>query len=259
MEHPQIEFPPFAPGSVWLVGAGPGDPGLLSLLAYQALREADVIVYDALVGKEIIELVPPETAKEYAGKRGGKPSPSQQDISERLVELARENKRVLRLKGGDPLIFGRGAEECAYLREFGIPFRIVPGITAGIGGLAYAGVPLTTRGTNTTVTFITGVAAGGDVPETIDWNALAHASPVLVIYMGVPNLGDIAAKLIEAGRSPDDAVAVISRATMPDQTVLTSNLASCAADVAAAPPKTPSIVVVGPIVDFREVLDWYVP
>ena len=144
MENLPVKFPVFEPGSVWLVGAGPGDPGLMSLAGLHALQTSDVIVYDALVGDDILKLARPEAQQEYAGKRGGKPSPKQTDITERLVELARDGKRVLRLKGGDPFVFGRGAEECFRLIEADIPFRVVPGITAGVGGLAYAGIPMTT-------------------------------------------------------------------------------------------------------------------
>lgn len=143
-----LAFPEFKPGHVWLVGAGPGDPGLLSLLALHALRSADILVYDALVDPQILDLARPEAAREYAGKRGGKPSISQPDISQRLIDLARENLRVLRLKGGDPFLFGRGAEEACALVAAGIAFRVVPGITAGIGGLAYAGIPATARDAN---------------------------------------------------------------------------------------------------------------
>lgn len=259
MEKPSVEFPPFEAGTVWLVGAGPGDPGLLSLLGYHAIQNADVVVYDALVGPDILKMVPAGTEAEYAGKRGGKPSPAQKDISMRLVELAREGKRVLRLKGGDPFMFGRGVEECTLLRDHEIKFRVVPGITAGVGGLAYAGIPLTARGSNTTVTFLTGVAAGGNVPEAIDWNALANASPVLVIYMGVTHLAQIAEKLMAAGRAPDESVAIVSRATLPDQTVLIDKLSSCAARVVGEELKPPSIVVVGPIVNLREIIDWNHP
>ena len=137
------ELPDFKPGWVWLAGAGPGDVGLLTLHALNALRQADVLIYDALVGEKIMELASTDCELEYAGKRGGKPSPKQKDISLRLVELAEQGKRVLRLKGGDPFVFGRGGEEAFHLFKAGIPFRIIPGVTAGIGGPAYAGIPLT--------------------------------------------------------------------------------------------------------------------
>ena len=177
-------MPNFEPGTVWVVGAGPGDPGLLSLLALHGIQNADVIVYDALVGEDIIRFARENAVLEYAGKRGGKPSPNQKDITDRLVVLARDKKRVLRLKGGDPFVFGRGAEECLRLAKENISFRIVPGITAGIGGLAYAGIPMTTRGTNSAVTFITGHNASGEVPDDINWKALADGAPALIFFYG---------------------------------------------------------------------------
>jgi uroporphyrin-III C-methyltransferase len=142
------ELPAFEGGSVWLVGAGPGDPALVTLAALKALREADICVYDALVSREVLALAASRVALEFAGKRGGKPSPSQRDISLRLIELAKLGKKVLRLKGGDPFVFGRGAEEARALAKAGVKFRVVPGVTAGIGGLAYAGIPATARETN---------------------------------------------------------------------------------------------------------------
>ena len=256
MENLPITLPDFEPGSVWLVGAGPGDPGLLSLAGLQALQTADVIVYDALVGDEILKLANPDAAQEYAGKRGGKPSPKQTDITQRLVELAQDGNRVLRLKGGDPFVFGRGAEECFRLVEAGIPFRIVPGITAGVGGLAYAGIPMTTRGTNTAVTFITGHNAGGTVPDDINWEALADGSPVLIFYMGATHLERIAEKLMESRRTGDEPVALISRATLPDQRVVETTLSTCAADLKKAELDPPTLIVVGPIVALRDQLNW---
>jgi len=257
MENLPITFPDFEAGTVWLVGAGPGDPGLLSLAAYHGMQQADVIVYDALVGNDILKLAPAGVELEYAGKRGGRPSPKQQDISERLVVLAQEGKRVLRLKGGDPFVFGRGAEECFRLGEAGIKFRIVPGITAGVGGLAYAGIPMTTRGANTAVTFITGHNASGGIPDDIDWPALANASPALIFYMGASHLEDIAGLLMEAGRTADEPVAIISRGTLPDQQVLVSSLADCANALREADLPTPILIVVGPIVGLRGQLDWF--
>ena len=156
-----VQLAPLEPGWVWLVGAGPGDPGLLSLHALNALGQADVVVYDALVDKRILDLARAGADLVYAGKRGGRPSAEQSDISNRLITFARAGKRVLRLKGGDPFVFGRGAEEALALAGAGIPFRLVPGITAGIGGLAYAGIPVTHRDVNSAVTFLTGHQAGG--------------------------------------------------------------------------------------------------
>src|SRR6266853_1542650 len=161
IDSARLGLPDFTPGSVWLVGAGPGDPGLLSALALHALDRADVVVYDALVDPRILALAPAGAQLDYAGKRGGRPSPSQPDISARLIRLAREGRRVLRLKGGDPCVFGRGGEEALALAEAAIPFRIVPGITAGIGGLAYAGIPVTHRDINSAVTFVTGHSSCG--------------------------------------------------------------------------------------------------
>ncbi|MHA1164026.1 MAG: uroporphyrinogen-III C-methyltransferase [Alphaproteobacteria bacterium] len=251
-------FPDFAPGSVWLVGAGPGAPGLLTLLGYHALTRADVIVYDALVNDTILQWVRGDAEVEFAGKRGGKPSSKQQDISLRLVELARQNKRVLRLKGGDPLMFGRGGEECQVLAKAGIPFRIVPGITAGAGGLAYAGIPTTHRDTNQSVLFLTGHDSSGDVPVGIDWEKVSSASPVIVMYMAVRNLPKIANKMLVYGRSKDEPVAVISNATLPEQSVHTTTLAgvSDSPDITKLP--TPALVVIGKVVDFHESLEWYV-
>ena len=159
-------FPVFEPGTVWLVGAGPGAPGLMSLLAYHAMQNCDIVVYDALVNADILRWVRPGAELEYAGKRGGKPSPQQRDITLRLIDLARAGKRVLRLKGGDPFMFGRGGEESQNLANAGVEFRIVPGITAGVGGLAYAGVPATHRDMNHSVTFLTGHDATGTMPAS---------------------------------------------------------------------------------------------
>jgi uroporphyrin-III C-methyltransferase len=249
-------LPELTPGSVWLVGAGPGDPGLLTLHAANALRQADVIVHDALVNADCLSLAKPGAVLEFAGKRGGKPSPKQRDISLRLVELARQGKRVLRLKGGDPFVFGRGGEEALTLVEHGIPFRIVPGITAGIGGLAYAGIPVTHREVNHAVTFLTGHDSSGLVPDRIHWEGIAKGSPVIVMYMAMKHIGQIAANLISAGRSPDEPVAFVCNAATPQQTVLETTLARAEADVVASGLEPPAIVVVGEVVRLRPSLDW---
>ncbi|MGF6255427.1 uroporphyrin-III C-methyltransferase [Ensifer sp. LBL] len=249
-------LPALEKGSVWLVGAGPGDPGLLTLHAANALRQADVIVHDALVNEDCLKLARPGAVLEFAGKRGGKPSPKQRDISLRLVELARAGNRVLRLKGGDPFVFGRGGEEALTLVEHQVPFRIVPGITAGIGGLAYAGIPVTHREVNHAVTFLTGHDSSGLVPDRINWQGIASGSPVIVMYMAMKHIGAIAANLIAGGRSPDEPVAFVCNAATPEQAVLETTLARAEADVAAAGLEPPAIVVVGEVVRLRAALDW---
>ena len=251
-----LGLPTFHPGWVWLVGAGPGDPALLTLGAAHALAAADVVVYDALVDERILALAGPHAVLEYAGKRGGRPSPKQADITLRIIDLARQGKRVLRLKGGDPFVFGRGGEEGLALVEAGIPFRVIPGVTAGIGGSAYAGIPVTHRDTNHVVSFITGHDTTGGVTGNIEWEALAKGSPVIVLYMGLKHLGEIAARLIAGGRDPDEAVAVIARATTPAQRVLETTISRAEADVAASGIEAPAIVVMGPVVRLRAALDW---
>ena len=249
-------LPGIEPGWVWLTGAGPGTTGLLTLLALRGLQSADVVVYDALVDQDVLKLARPGAALEYAGKRGGKPSAKQPDISLRLVQLAREGKRVLRLKGGDPFVFGRGGEEALSLVDAGIPFRIVPGVSAGIGGLAYAGIPVTHRDCNHAVTFITGHDAGGVMPEAVDWAAIARGSPAIVLYMALKHIGQISGRLMEEGRKPGEPVAVVSKATSSEQRVLETTLGACAADIAQSGIEPPAIVVVGEIVRLRAALDW---
>jgi uroporphyrin-III C-methyltransferase len=246
-----LALPAFDRGAVWLVGAGPGDPGLLSVLALHALRHADFVIYDALVDPRILRLARPGARLDYAGKRGGRPSPSQPAISARLIRLARAGYRVLRLKGGDPCVFGRGGEEALALAAAGISFRIVPGITAGIAGPAYAGIPVTHRAANSAVTFLTGHngGAGGH-----DWDAIAKGSPVIVLYMAAKHLSGIAERLMRSGRRPDEPVAVISKATTPAQRVLESTLGELAGATDAI--DTPAIVVIGEVVRLRAAIDW---
>ncbi len=210
-DAPSLDLPEFAPGSVWLVGAGPGDPGLVTVLALHALLHADVIVYDALVDRRVLELKHASAAVEYAGKRGGRPSAQQEDISLRLIRLAYQGKRVLRLKGGDPFVFGRGGEEAMALKEAGVPFRIVPGITAAIGGLAYAGIPATHRDVNHSFAFVSGHKSGGALPAEVDWAALSRAAPTIVVYMAMGHLGEVTQRLIAAGRGTDEPAAVVAK------------------------------------------------
>ena len=247
-----FKAPAFDPGSVWLVGAGPGDPGLLTLHAAQALGQADVVLYDALVAPEILAMAP-QAHREQAGKRAGGPRTPQLRINQRLIQLARQGRRVVRLKGGDPLVFGRGGEEALALAAAGVPFRIVPGISAGLGGTAAAGIPLTHRRLARSVAFATGHDSSGDLAD-LDWPALARGAEVLVLYMAQRQIGAIAARLIEAGRDPAELVALISDATTPRQTVRTATLA----EVGSIPPvSAPTLIVIGPVVALRpQLADW---
>ncbi|MCL4105445.1 UNVERIFIED_CONTAM: hypothetical protein GTU68_055576 [Idotea baltica] len=252
---PNSDWPVLSPGWVWLCGAGPGDPGLLTLHAVNALRQADVVVYDALVQEAILDWAP-GAEHIYAGKRGGKPSAKQRDISLRLVELSRAGKRVLRLKGGDPFVFGRGGEEAQTLVQHGVPIRIIPGISAGIGGLAYAGIPVTHRDVNQSVTFVTGHDQSGQTPSSLDWDGIARGSQVIVIYMGMKHIAHIAAQLIKAGRPLSEPVAVVTTATTDEQQVLETDLAHVTEDIATANLSPPAIICVGRSVLMRQVLDW---
>ncbi|GMG81715.1 uroporphyrinogen-III C-methyltransferase [Paralimibaculum aggregatum] len=256
LPHLDAGWPEFPAGSVWLVGAGPGDPGLMTLHGLNALRQAEVIVYDALVDRRILDWRGAGVALEYAGKRGGRPSPQQRAISLRLIELAREGRRVLRLKGGDPFVFGRGGEESLALVRAGVPIRITPGISAGIGGLAYAGIPVTHRGVNQVVSFVTGHDATGAVPSAVDWAALAQGSPVIVLYMAMKHLAGIAAQLIAAGRDPAEPVAIVTEATLPGQRRLETTLARAAEEAEAAGLVPPSIICIGRVALLARALDW---
>jgi uroporphyrin-III C-methyltransferase len=229
---------------------------LLTLHVVNALAKADVVVHDALVGPEILGFARTGAVLEYAGKRGHKTSIKQSEICARLVQLARRGKRVLRLKGGDPLVFGRGGEEALALVEAGVPFRILPGISAGVGGLAYAGIPVTHRTTNSAVTFITGHDARGQLPADLDWQALARGAPVLVVYMGLRHLPEIVERLQAGGRSAAEPLAVVSDASLPTQAVLETTLGQAVADVAAAGLAAPALIVIGEVVRLRGAMDW---
>ena len=250
-------MPEFAPGWVWLAGAGPGDPGLLTLHAVNALKQADKVVYDALVSEDILSLVRPDAELFYAGKRGGKPSWNQQDITDKLIALAQDGNRVLRLKGGDPFVFGRGGEEAQALVAADIPFRMIPGISAGVGGLGYAGIPATHRDVNHAVTFVTGHLAGKGQAELLDWAAIAKASPVIVIYMAMSRLAVIAELLMQAGRSADEPVAIVTHATTPRQRIATGRLAEAAKLAEQHNLEPPSIIVIGEVVNLAETLNWF--
>ena len=248
-----LSLPRLEAGWVWLAGAGPGDPGLAALHTLTAIADADVIFVDALVNRALLMLARPDADIVDSGKRGGKPSPAQDTISRRLVLAARRGKKVLRLKGGDPFVFGRGGEEALALVRAGIPFRIVPGVTAGIGGLAYAGIPVTHRDVNHAVTFVTGSGTNGKAPD-VDWDAIAKGSPTIVLYMARRHAAEITAKLIAAGRDPNEPAAIVSSASLDEQTTVVTTLAGLGQTAAEA--ETPAILVIGENVRLAEGLDW---
>jgi uroporphyrin-III C-methyltransferase len=248
-----IAFPVFEPGTVWLTGAGPGDPGLLTLHAVHALGQADAILYDALVDDRVLNLARPGTLCDFVGKRGGHPSPRQEQINERLIALARSGKRVVRLKGGDPFVFGRGGEEAMALTEAGIPFRVIPGVTSGLAGLSAAGVPATTRDTNHALILATGHLAE-DADHDANWAALARTGQPIVLYMAMRTLDRITASLIAGGLPADTPAIVVADATLPDQRVLESTLSCIAVEAEAAGFAPPAIVGIGAIVALRRLL-----
>ena len=246
------QYPVFAAGEVWLVGAGPGDPGLLTLDALAGLVQADVLVHDALVDPRVLALARSGAQLQFAGKRGGKPSIAQEDISTQLIDFARRGLRVLRLKGGDPFVFGRGGEEVQALAAAGVPFRIIPGIPAGLGALVSARIPATMRGVNQAIILATG--HGSDDEGGMDWSALARTRQPIVLYMGLRNLEVIAAELMGGGLAANTPAAVIASATLAQERVLVSSLERVAADAHAANFAAPAIVVIGDIVRTRHQL-----
>jgi len=251
IEQAGLRMHSFNKGEVWLVGAGPGDPGLLTLHALNAITKADYILYDALVDQSCLRLARDEAVLEFAGKRPGQPSPKQHEITARLIELARDNKKVLRLKGGDPFIFGRGGEEALSLARALIPFRIIPGITAAIAAPAYVGIPITSRQINQSLSFITGHDASGAVPE-LDWQALARGAAVLVFYMAMKHIGEICQKLMAAGRAADEPVAFITKATTPHQTTTFTTLIQAEQTVRIEKITSPTIVIIGKAVNLAQ-------
>lgn len=241
---------PLRPGEVALVGAGPGAVELLTLAAASLIGDCDVIVHDALVSSDVLALAAEGAELIAAGKRGGRPSASQADICDTLIRLAREGKRVVRLKGGDPFIFGRGGEEIRTLARVGIRFRVIPGITSGIAAPAMAGIPLTDRSVNSTLAFLTGHEASGD--SRIDWRAMVAAFPVLVVYMGTRNLAAIAGRLVDAGMRPQTPVAILHDVSGPDERHDFGTLVDVLDGSLEA--QSPSIVVIGDVVASR--VDW---
>ena len=243
-----------APGEVWLVGAGPGDPGLLTQRAASALARADLVLHDALPGRAMLRLVRAGATILPVGKRKGLAPLPQAKINARLIAGARAGLRVVRLKGGDPFLFGRGGEEAAALAAAGIPWRVVPGVTAGTAAPAAAGIPLTHRGVASAVTFVTGHDEAGKLPETVDWDALARAGGTIAAFMAASKLDEIALRLLAAGRPPSTPVAIVAQASLPGQSVLRTSLGQCTLEARRAGLPTPALVVIGEVVGLAATL-----
>jgi uroporphyrinogen III methyltransferase / synthase len=244
------------PGTVYLVGAGPGDPGLLTVRAAELIARADVILYDRLVPGAALERARPDAEVVYVGKQGGGDQVPQAETHRLLVDHARAGRTVVRLKGGDPFVFGRGGEEALVCLEAGIPFEVVPGVTAGVAAPAYAGIPVTHRDVASAVAFVTGHEDPGKPETALDWPALATFPGTLVFYMGVRALPRIAQQLVAAGRPADEPAAVVERGTLPGQRTVVSTLSAIAERAAAERIRAPAITLVGPVAALRERLAW---
>ncbi|MDA0240492.1 MAG: uroporphyrinogen-III C-methyltransferase [Proteobacteria bacterium] len=244
-----VETPP----TVYLVGAGPGDPDLLTIKAVRLLEQAEVVVYDRLVSDEVLKFIAPGATRIFAGKASRQQGMPQQEINELLVELAKKGRRVVRLKGGDPFVFGRGSEEAVHLVENGISFEVVPGITA-----AYAGIPLTHRGLAKSLRIITGHRRD-DQALDFDWADLADEETTLVIYMGLANIDLICTSLIDGGASPELPAAAIYRGSTADQQRILGTVGTLPVLVAEAAMKSPTLVIIGHVVGLADRLEWYFP
>jgi uroporphyrin-III C-methyltransferase len=242
-------------GKVYLLGAGPGDPGLMTLKGKVLLEHADVVIYDALISPAILAMINPQAEKIDAGKRRGNHNLLQSEISQLLIEKARTNAVVVRLKAGDPFIFGRGGEEMQDLIKAGVSVEVIPGITSGIAAPAYAGIPLTHRNYSSSVTFVTGHEATGKYRPKVNWQAIAQGSETIVIYMGIHNLANIVPELISGGLNPDTPIALVRWGTTPAQEELIGTLATIARQVEETGFEAPAIAVIGKVVN----LHWILP
>jgi uroporphyrin-III C-methyltransferase/precorrin-2 dehydrogenase/sirohydrochlorin ferrochelatase len=250
------ELPPeFTAGMVYLVGGGPGDPDLITLRALRALQAADCVLYDNLVSLPIVELARRDADRMFVGKERDRHAVPQDEINALLVKLAREGKRVVRLKGGDPYIFGRGGEEIEALAENGVAFEVIPGITAASGAAAYAGIPLTHRDHAQACIFVTGHLKDGSLD--LDWDLLARPRQTVVVYMGVAGLGDLCARLVERGLPPGTPAAIVENATLPEQRVFTGTLADLPQRAASENVQAPALVMIGGVVSLQDKLSWF--
>ena len=241
-------------GKVYLVGAGPGDPGLLTVKAKTLLEQADVVIYDALVSPEILAIISPHAEKINAGKRRGRHSLPQTETTQLLRIKAETNAIIVRLKGGDPFVFGRGGEEMADLIKAGVDVEVIPGITSGIAAPAYAGIPVTHRQYNSSVTFVTGHESTEKYRPKVNWQAIAQGSETIVIYMGVHNLPTIIPQLLVGGMIDETPIAMIRWGTRPEQTQLIGTLGTIVEQIRATEFQAPAIAVIGRVVDLRSLL-----
>ena len=254
MTHPHTSC---RPGTVYLVGSGPGDPELMTLKAARLVREADVIVYDHLGAEGVLDLARPDAEKIYAGKEASNHALPQEEINVLLVRLAKQKKRVVRLKGGDPFIFGRGGEEIETLAEHGVPFEVVPGVTAASGCGSYAGIPLTHRDHSQICVFATGHLKDGSV--NLDWKALARPNQTVVFYMGIGGAEEICRQLMDNGLPADHPAAVVQHGTSRRQRVLTATLGTLHAEINAADIRPPALIIIGTVVTLQSKLAWFKP
>jgi len=256
--RPNIDRERHGPGTVYLVGAGPGDPGLLTVRGRELLHRCDVVVYDRLAAPCLPSDLDDEVVLHYVGKRADHQAMEQGKINDLLVSLAHEGKAVCRLKGGDPFVFGRGGEEAEQLQREGIPFEVVPGVTAGVAAAAYAGIPVTHRGEAVRVTLVTAHEDPAKPERQVDWQRLgSERDGTVVAYMPVANLAAVAAQMIDGGADPDTPAAMIERGTLPAQRTIVAPLHQLAAQVAAARIKPPALLIVGPTVALHQTLNWY--
>jgi len=243
-------------GIVYFIGAGPGDPDLMTVKAQRLLQQADVVVYDRLVSREITELFPTGAARIYVGKRPGHHHMTQEEINQLLVKLARKERKVVRLKGGDPFVFGRGSEEASYLAEHGVRFEVVPGITSAAACTTYAGIPLTHRGLATGARIVTGHCRA-NMPLELNWSSLADPDTTLVVYMGLAQLSEISSKLIAAGLPADTPAAAIENGTTPRQRRCISTLSKLASKTRSLDFVSPTLIIIGRVVAMSGELDWF--
>ena len=243
-------------GKVYLVGAGPGDPKLITLRAVELIKSADVVLYDRLVSKKILAMIPKNAESIYVGRAVGDDITHQDNTNELMVKYAQLKKSVVRLKGGDPIIFGRGGEEAEFLKSFNVKYEIIPGITSGIGSATYAGIPLTHRQFASSVVFVTGHEDPEKKTEIVKWKKLAKSVDTIVIMMGLSRIGIISKKLIDGGMDKDMPVAVIQNGTTPQQKMIKGTISNIANKIKRSKIKPPTNIIIGRVVDLSDIIGW---